>query len=135
MRLDSHLKKENMDMSRNTVQRLIENGNVLVNGKIVKPSYEVKSDDIIEIEQEEPVETAIQAQEIDIDVIYEDNDIIVVNKAKGMVVHPGAGNPDNTLVNAILAKCKDSLSGIGGELRPGIVHRLDKDTSRFNCSS
>ncbi len=76
-----------------------------------------------------PKEIALEAQEIPIDVLYEDNDIIVVNKPKGMVVHPANGNPDGTLVNAVMAICKDSLSGIGGEIRPGIVHRLDKDTS------
>ena len=81
------------------------------------------------MEEIEPVEVALKAQEIPLDIIYEDKDIIVVNKPKGMVVHPGNGNPDGTLVNAIMAICKDSLSGIGGEIRPGIVHRLDKDTS------
>ena len=129
MRLDSYLKEKNENMSRNTIQRLIENGNVLVNGKISKPSYKLKPKDIIEMQKEEVVETTIKPQEIDIDIIYEDNQIVVINKAKGMVVHPGAGNHENTLVNAVLAKCKGSLSGIGGELRPGIVHRLDKDTS------
>ena len=83
----------------------------------------------IEIEIEEPKEIELKAQEIPIDIIYEDNDIIVVNKPKGLVVHPANGNPDGTLVNAIMAICKDTLSGIGGEIRPGIVHRLDKDTS------
>ena len=84
---------------------------------------------IIEIEKEEPKEIELKAQEIPIEIIYEDKDIIVVNKPKGMVVHPANGNPDGTLVNAVMAICKDSLSGIGGEIRPGIVHRLDKDTS------
>ena len=94
-----------------------------------KPSYKPEVGDIITIEIPEPEEVELKPQDIPIDVIYEDKDIIVVNKPKGMVVHPANGNPDGTLVNAILAKCKDSLSGIGGEIRPGIVHRLDKDTS------
>ena len=85
--------------------------------------------DTITIEEEKPKETKLVAQDIPIDIVYEDKDIIVVNKPKGMVVHPANGNPDGTLVNAIMAICKDSLSGIGGEIRPGIVHRLDKDTS------
>lgn len=129
IRLDSYLKERDIGISRNNIQRLIENGNILVNDNISKASYKLKVGDTIEIQKKEPVETGIHAQEIDIDIIYEDDNIIVVNKEKGMVVHPGAGNPDNTLVNAVLAKCKGSLSGIGGELRPGIVHRLDKDTS------
>lgn len=97
-----------------------------------KPSLKVKQGDIVEIEEIEIKETKLQAQEIPLDIIYEDTDIIVVNKPKGLVVHPANGNPDGTLVNAIMNICKDSLSGIGGELRPGIVHRLDKDTSRIN---
>lgn len=97
-----------------------------------KSSLKVKQGDIVEIEEIEIQETKLQAQEIPLDIIYEDTDIIVVNKPKGLVVHPANGNPDGTLVNAIMNICKDSLSGIGGELRPGIVHRLDKDTSRIN---
>lgn len=97
-----------------------------------KPSLKVKQGDIVEIEEIEIKETKLQAQEIPLDIIYEDTDIIVVNKPKGLVVHPANGNLDGTLVNAIMNICKDSLSGIGGELRPGIVHRLDKDTSRIN---
>lgn len=97
-----------------------------------KSSLKVKQGDIVEIEEIEIKETKLQAQEIPLDIIYEDTDIIVVNKPKGLVVHPANGNPDGTLVNAIMNICKDSLSGIGGELRPGIVHRLDKDTSRIN---
>ena len=90
---------------------------------------QVQNGDIIEINIEEPKEVKIEAQDIPLDIIYEDEDILVVNKQKGLVVHPANGNPDGTLVNAVMAHCKDSLSGIGGELRPGIVHRLDKDTS------
>lgn len=118
IRLDSYLSKKDIGISRSNIQRLIENGNILVNGEISKSSYKLKAEDVIEVEKEEPVETAIKPQEIDIEIIYEDDDIVVVNKAKGMVVHPGAGNKDATLVNAVLAKCKGSLSGIGGEIRP-----------------
>ena len=108
---------------------MIENQKVLVNGKKTKVSYKIQKDDKIEVEKEVPTEISLKAQDIPIDILYEDNDIIVVNKPKGMVVHPANGNPDGTLVNAVMAICKDSLSGIGGEIRPGIVHRLDKDTS------
>ena len=89
----------------------------------------MQKDDEISIEEENPKEVSLKAQDIPVDILYEDNDIVVVNKPKGMVVHPANGNPDGTLVNAIMAICKGSLSGIGGEIRPGIVHRLDKDTS------
>ena len=128
-RIDAFLANKNPEQSRVAIQRLIENEKVLVNGKKIKPSYRIQENDEIAMEEIEPVEVALKAQEIPLDIIYEDKDIIVVNKPKGMVVHPGNGNPDGTLVNAIMAICKDSLSGIGGEIRPGIVHRLDKDTS------
>lgn len=128
-RIDVYLAEKLKDTSRVTIQRLISNGKVLVNGKTIKSSYKVQEGDKIEVEEEVPVEISLKAQEIPLDIIYEDKDIIVVNKPKGMVVHPANGNPDGTLVNAIMAICKDSLSGIGGEIRPGIVHRLDKDTS------
>ncbi len=94
-----------------------------------KPSYKVALGDEVIIQKDEPKEVSIEAEDIPLDVLYEDNDIIVVNKPKGLVVHPANGNPDGTLVNAIMNIAKDSLSGIGGEIRPGIVHRLDKDTS------
>ena len=128
-RIDAFLANKNPEQSRVAIQRLIENEKVLVNGKKIKPSYKIQENDEITMEEIKPVEVALKAQEIPLDIIYEDKDIIVVNKPKGMVVHPGNGNPDGTLVNAIMAICKDSLSGIGGEIRPGIVHRLDKDTS------
>ena len=115
--------------SRTAIQRLIQEEKIQVNKKSQKPSYKVQEGDILTVEEEKPVETSLKAQDIPVEVIYEDKDIIVVNKPKGMVVHPANGNPDGTLVNAILSICKDSLSGIGGEIRPGIVHRLDKDTS------
>lgn len=129
IRLDAYISKEIEDLSRSMIQKLLEDNKISVNGKIEKPSYKVQEGDIIEVSIEEPKEVKIEAQDIPLDIIYEDNDILVVNKQKGLVVHPANGNPDGTLVNAIMAHCKDSLSGIGGELRPGIVHRLDKDTS------
>ena len=127
-RLDKAIKKQETEISRTRLQKLIEEGKVKVNGKIEKNSYIVKIGDKILIEEEEPEEIELKPQEIPLDIIYEDNDIIVINKSKGLVVHPN-GNPDHTLVNAVMAKCKGSLSGIGGKIRPGIVHRLDKDTS------
>ena len=127
-RIDAYL-AENTEFSRANIQRLIENEKIQVNGKKVKVSYKIQKDDEISIEDEKPKEISVEAQDIPVDVLYEDSDIIVINKPKGMVVHPANGNPDGTLVNAVMAICKDSLSGIGGEIRPGIVHRLDKDTS------
>ena len=128
-RIDSYIVDKNINLSRTAIKRLLDEGKILVNGKKQKPSYKPEVGDIITIEIMKPKEVELKPQDIPIDIIYEDKDIIVVNKPKGMVVHPANGNPDGTLVNAILAKCKDSLSGIGGEIRPGIVHRLDKDTS------
>lgn len=127
-RIDVYI-AEKTEFSRANVQRLIDIGKIFVNGKIPKVSYKLQDKDEIIIEHEEPKEIELKAQQIPIDILYEDNDIIVVNKAKGMVVHPANGNLDGTLVNAIMSVCKDSLSGIGGEIRPGIVHRLDKNTS------
>ena len=128
-RIDAYLAIKSKDLSRVAIQRLISEEKILVNNKKTKSSYKVQEGDIINLEEEKPKEVDLKAQDIPIEIIYEDNDIIVVNKPEGMVVHPANGNPDGTLVNAIMAICKDSLSGIGGELRPGIVHRLDKDTS------
>lgn len=129
IRIDAYLAKKDESVSRVAVQRLIDEEKVLVNGKKVKASYKVQENDKITMEEVIAKEIELKAQEIPIEIIYEDEDIIVVNKPKGLVVHPANGNPDGTLVNAIMAICKDSLSGIGGEIRPGIVHRLDKDTS------
>ena len=128
-RIDSYLANIKPDLSRSSIQRLIEEESILVNGNKTKPSYKVQEGDIISLKQPKPKEIELKAQDIPLEVIYEDNDIIVINKPKGLVVHPANGNPDGTLVNALIAICKDSLSGIGGEIRPGIVHRLDKDTS------
>lgn len=128
-RIDAYLAEKLEEQSRVAIQRLIANNKIRVNGKSTKPSYKVQIGDKIQVEEEIPVEVSLKPQNIPLDIIFEDKDIIVVNKPKGMVVHPANGNPDGTLVNAIMAICKDSLSGIGGEIRPGIVHRLDKDTS------
>ena len=128
-RLDIYIAENFNELSRTMIKKLIESNYILVNDKSEKVSYKVQANDNISIDVPEAKETKLKAQEIPLDIIYEDNDIIVVNKPKGMVVHPANGNPDGTLVNAILSICKNSLSGIGGELRPGIVHRLDKDTS------
>lgn len=129
LRLDKAIALKFTDLSRTNIQRLIEEEKVFVNGKKAKASYKVEIEDKIQLEEVEAKELSLKAQDIPLDIIYEDNDIIVVNKQKGLVVHPAIGNPDGTLVNAIMNICKDSLSGIGGEIRPGIVHRLDKDTS------
>ena len=127
-RIDAFL-AEKTEFSRAHIQKMIKCGEITVNNKQIKESYKTQLNDKVELKQEEPKETSLKAQKIPIDVLYEDNDIIVVNKPKGMVVHPANGNPDGTLVNAVMAICKGSLSGIGGAIRPGIVHRLDKDTS------
>ncbi len=128
-RIDSYLANIEPDLSRSIIQKMIENQLILVNNKKTKSSYKVQQGDVISLKEEKPKEIELKAQNIPVEVIYEDNDIIVVNKPKGLVVHPANGNPDGTLVNALMAICKDSLSGIGGEIRPGIVHRIDKDTS------
>ena len=127
-RIDAYL-SEKTEYSRTAIQRLIDEEKIKVNNKKEKSSYKVQNGDKIEIEEEKAKEIELKAQDIPLEILYEDNDIIVVNKPKGMVVHPANGNPDGTLVNAIMSICKDSLSGIGGEIRPGIVHRLDKNTS------
>ena len=129
VRLDAYIASKQSDLSRSNIQKLIDSGDILVNNSIKKMSYKVQEGDVIQINVPEAREANIKPENIPIDIIYQDNDIIVVNKPKGLVVHPADGNPDGTLVNAIMAICKDGLSGIGGELRPGIVHRLDKDTS------
>ena len=128
-RLDKAIPTKNSNISRSRLQKMLENNSVFVNGKNVKASYKLQKGDCIQINYEEPKEINLKPENIPLDVVFEDNDLLVVNKQKGLVVHPGNGNPDGTLVNAIMARCKDSLSGIGGEIRPGIVHRIDKDTS------
>lgn len=129
IRLDKAIADLDPDLSRVAVQKLIDEKKIFVNKKLEKASYKVKINDTISVDVDKPKESKLKPEEIPLNVIYEDNDIIIINKEKGMVVHPGNGNPDGTLANAILARCRDSLSGIGGEIRPGIVHRIDKDTS------
>lgn len=128
-RLDKYVSNLESNLSREAIQRMIKTGNILVNGKKEKPSFKVSNGDTITIENEKVEEIDLKPQEMPLDIIYEDDDILIINKEKGIVVHPGNGNPDGTLANAVMAKCKDSLSGIGGKIRPGIVHRIDKDTS------
>lgn len=127
-RIDKYLTNQIADISRSKIQQLIADGNILVNDEVVKSNYKIEKDDEITIIIPEPEAVNIVAEDLPIEIIYEDEDIAIVNKAQGMVVHPGAGNPNGTLVNALLYHMKD-LSGINGEIRPGIVHRLDKDTS------
>jgi len=127
-RLDLFLSEKDLSLSRSRIQNLIKEKMVLVNGNSVKTSYKVKNGDKVFIEIPPLKELKAQPQDIPIEVVYEDKDLLVINKKAGMVVHPALGNPDKTLVNALLYHCKD-LSGIQGVLRPGIVHRLDKGTS------
>ena len=129
VRLDVFLAEKLDDMSRNAASKLIENGCVKLGGKPVRKNRRVTSGETYEIDLPEPADTEIIAQDIPLDIVFEDEDVIVVNKLRGMVVHPAPGHSEGTLVNALLAHCGDSLSGIGGEKRPGIVHRIDKDTS------
>ena len=127
-RLDIFLAQSDAALSRSQVKHAIEEGDVMVNGKSPKVSQHLKDGDVIILNKKPPIEAMAVAQEMPLNIVYEDKAIIVINKPAGMVVHPAPGNPDNTLVNALLFYCHD-LSGIGGVLRPGIVHRLDKDTS------
>ncbi|MBP2626427.1 MAG: pseudouridine synthase, RluA family [Firmicutes bacterium] len=127
-RLDVFLASVMNEISRSNIQKLIANGQVTVNDKMVKTNYKVKASDAIIVTMPEVRPLELMAEDIPIDVVYEDDDIIVVNKSRGMVVHPATGNSSGTLVNALLEHC-DDLSGINGVARPGIVHRLDKDTS------
>ncbi|MDL2293450.1 RluA family pseudouridine synthase [Ruminococcaceae bacterium OttesenSCG-928-D13] len=128
VRLDSFI-AAHCGLSRSVSQQLVEAGNVLVNGKAAGKGKKLAEGDRLAITIPPPRESTLVAQDIPLDVVYEDPFLLVVNKPKGMVVHPAPGNPDGTLVNALLHHCAGSLSGIGGELRPGIVHRIDKDTS------
>lgn len=128
-RIDSFLAAHLDGVSRSAAARLLSEGAVTVDGKTAAKNYRLSGGEIICVEQPEAVETELAAQEIPLDVVYEDDDVIVVNKPSGLVVHPAPGHPDGTLVNALLYHCGDSLSGIGGEKRPGIVHRIDRDTS------
>lgn len=126
-RIDQFLAKH-LDYSRSFIQNMIKKSEITVNDKEVKPNYKIEENDEILVVFPEPEETTVEAENIPVDFLYEDEHIAVINKARGMVVHPAVGNRTGTLVNALLYHCKD-LSGINGEIRPGIVHRLDKDTS------
>ena len=128
-RLDVFLSANIPELTRNAAQRLLDSGRVTLNGVPVKKSHRTSLGNSYVVMQDDPQTSVALPQEIDLDVIFEDNDIIVVNKPQGMVVHPAPGHPNGTLVNALLHHCKGSLSGIGGVIRPGIVHRIDKDTS------
>lgn len=128
IRIDKYLSELSDDLSRSYLQKLIADGNLLVNGNTVKPSYQVKYDDIIELSIPDNIQPEILPEDLPLQIEYEDEDLLVVNKPKGMVVHPAAGHTSGTLVNALMFHCTD-LSGINGILRPGIVHRIDKDTS------
>lgn len=129
IRIDKFLSENCENLSRSSAVRLIEQGNVTVNGKSVNKKNKLSVDDLVVVEIPDPVEYEAKAENIPLDIVYEDEFLLVVNKNKGMVVHPAAGNYDGTLVNALLYHCGDSLSGINGVMRPGIVHRIDKDTS------
>ena len=128
-RIDKYIADELDGYSRSFIQKLIKDNNVLVNGRAVKPNYNIGISDNIDIVLPKLTEPQIEAENISLDIIYEDDDIIVVNKPKGMVVHPAAGHYSGTLVNALMYHCRDNLSGINGVLRPGIVHRIDMDTT------
>ena len=128
-RLDKAITLLCPDLSRNSAQQLIESGNILVNGVVSNKKYSVVSGDVVSVDFPEPTNLSVEAEDIPLDIVYEDEHLLVVNKPKGMVVHPAAGNYTGTLVNALLYHCGDSLSGINGVIRPGIVHRIDKDTS------
>lgn len=129
VRIDAYLAGALEDISRSYIKKLIDESQVNVNGNIVKANYKLKAEDEIEIIIPDPIKLDVLPEKIDLDIVYEDKDIVVVNKPKGMVVHPAAGNYTGTLVNALLAHCEGSLSDINGVIRPGIVHRIDKDTT------
>ena len=128
-RLDAFLARAMEDLTRSAAAKAIEEGRVLVSGKVPSKSLKLTGNETIEFTPEEPAPIDAVPQDIPLDVVYEDDDVIVVNKPSGLVVHPAPGHPDGTLVNALLFHCGASLSGVGGALRPGIVHRIDRDTS------
>ena len=129
LRIDKYLSSVNEQLSRSYIQKLLKSGLVLVDGKTVKASYQVDEGDVISLDIPEAVEPEIEPENMDLDILYEDQDVILVNKPKGMVVHPAAGHYSHTLVNGLMYHCKDQLSGINGVMRPGIVHRIDMDTT------
>ncbi len=129
VRVDKFLSELNSDYSRSYIQKLIKDGRVKVNGKTEKPGLKLSEGDRVELDLPDPEPLDVLPEDIPLDIIYEDNDIIIINKPKGMVVHPAPGHLSGTLVNALLFHCKEGLSGINGVMRPGIVHRIDKDTT------
>lgn len=129
VRIDKWISEQNGDISRSALQKLLKEEKIIVNGKPAAKSYKVKNGDIIEIDIPPPVELDVEPENIPLEIVYQDEHLLVVNKPKGMVVHPAAGNYSGTLVNALLYHCKGQLSSINGVIRPGIVHRIDKNTS------
>lgn len=129
IRIDRLLADRFPELTRSYIQKMIRDGDVLANEKLIRASYKAAEGDVIHLELPEPEPLAIEPENIPLDILYEDADLLVVNKPKGMVVHPAAGHYSGTLVNGLMAHCKDDLSGINGVLRPGIVHRIDKDTT------
>ncbi len=129
LRIDKFISENIEELTRSAVQGIIENGGVFANDKVVKKNYKLRAGDLVLVNIPEPVELDVSAEKIPLDVVFEDEHLLVVNKPKGMVVHPAAGNYTGTLVNALLWHCKGNLSGINGVIRPGIVHRIDKNTS------
>ena len=129
MRLDKYLAEQFPEQTRSYLQKLIKDGEVTVNGKNVKTGYQLSKGDEVSVNIPEPKELDVEPQKMDLDIVYEDDDVILVNKPKGMVVHPAPGHTTDTLVNGLLYHCKDNLSGINGVARPGIVHRIDRDTT------
>lgn len=129
VRIDRYLAETCEELSRSYIQKLLKNGDVSIDGKAVKASYKVAPGDTIELEIPDAVEPEIEAEDMALDILYEDEDVILINKPKGMVVHPAAGHYSGTLVNGLMAHCRNQLSGINGVMRPGIVHRIDMDTT------
>lgn len=128
-RIDKFLSENMSDVSRSFIQKIIKDGKVLVDGQVIKANYKLKEEDEIRVIIPEPIELNIEGEDIPLDILYEDSELLVVNKPKGMVVHPSAGHYSGTLVNALMFHCKNQLSGINGVMRPGIVHRIDMDTT------
>ena len=128
-RIDTWVCARVEDLTRSAVQRLLEQGRITLSGRPLNKNYRLTGEEVLELDLPQPEAVDIVPQDIPLDVVYEDDDVIVINKPVGMVVHPAPGHPDGTLVNALLHHCGSSLSGINGELRPGIVHRIDRDTS------
>ncbi len=129
IRLDKYLTEQFPEQTRSYLQKLIKDGEVLVNGKTVKAGFQLSKGDEVSVNIPEPKELDVEPQKMDLDIVYEDDDVILINKPKGMVVHPAPGHTTDTLVNGLLYHCKDNLSGINGVARPGIVHRIDRDTT------